>query len=91
MPTYEYKCANCGYHFEEFQSIVAEPIRICPRCGESTVERMINGGIGLIFKGTGFYETDYKKKSNGNGKAGKSSKSSKKKPATKKEPVAAEK
>ena len=61
MPTYEYRCRECGFKFEEFQSIVSEPIRVCPKCN-GKVERLINGGIGLIFKGSGFYETDYKNK-----------------------------
>ena len=64
MPTYEYKCKRCSYDFEAFQSIVAEPIKKCPRCKDGEVVRLIFGGAGLIFKGTGFYETDYK----GNGK-----------------------
>lgn len=59
MPTYEYACKECGFRFEEFQSIVSEPIRICPKC-KGEVERLINGGIGLIFRGSGFYLTDYK-------------------------------
>lgn len=67
MPTYEYKCKRCSYDFEAFQSIVAEPIKKCPRCKDGEVVRLIFGGAGLIFKGTGFYETDYKKKSGGNG------------------------
>ncbi|MBL7191353.1 zinc ribbon domain-containing protein [bacterium] len=66
MPTYDYKCNVCKYRFEEFQSILSKPITICPRCG-GKVERLISGGAGLIFKGAGFYETDYKRKSNGNG------------------------
>ena len=61
MPTYEYQCQECGFKFEEFQSIVSEPIRVCPKCN-GKVERLINGGIGLIFKGSGFYLTDYKNK-----------------------------
>lgn len=60
MPTYEYKCDNCGYIFEEFQSINDEPVKICPKCG-GNVRKMISGGIGLIFKGSGFYITDYKR------------------------------
>ena len=64
MPTYEYKCKRCQYSFEAFQSILAKPVTICPRCG-GTVERLISGGVGIIFKGTGFYETDYKRKSTG--------------------------
>jgi putative FmdB family regulatory protein len=57
MPTYEYRCEN-GHTFEEFQSIVANPVEICPVCG-AKVERLISGGTGLIFKGSGFYITDY--------------------------------
>jgi len=63
MPTYEYFCTNCDCEFEEFQSIASEPIQICPKCKEKTVQRKISGGTGLIFKGSGFYITDYKKKS----------------------------
>ena len=61
MPTYEYLCKNCGYRFEKFQSINDEPIRECPECKKENVERLLNGGSGLIFKGSGFYITDYKK------------------------------
>jgi putative FmdB family regulatory protein len=64
MPTYDYKCSNCGFEFEEFQSIMSEPIKICPSCGQSTVYRKVSGGAGLIFKGSGFYITDYAKKNN---------------------------
>ena len=61
MPTYEYKCTKCGKRFEELQSITAPPLKKCPKCGGKP-ERQMSGGAGLIFKGTGFYETDYKKK-----------------------------
>jgi putative FmdB family regulatory protein len=70
MPTYAYKCDQ-GHEFEEFQSIVALPLEVCPRCG-ARVERVISGGTGLIFKGSGFYITDYAKKS-GDGSSGKPS------------------
>ena len=60
MPTYEYKCRKCQHEFEEFQSISAEPVKICPEC-KGQVERIISGGVGLIFKGSGFYITDYKR------------------------------
>lgn len=63
MPTYEYLCSNCEYKFEEFQSITAEPLEKCPKCGGS-VRRLISSGNGLIFKGSGFYITDYKKSNN---------------------------
>jgi putative FmdB family regulatory protein len=60
MPTYEYKCENCGNVFEEFQPITDEPLKKCPTCG-GKVHRLIGAGAGLIFKGSGFYLTDYKK------------------------------
>ena len=63
MPTYDYICTDCNYKFEHFQSMNDEPIRICPNCGQ-TVRRLISGGTGLIFKGSGYYLTDYKRKSN---------------------------
>jgi putative FmdB family regulatory protein len=59
MPTYEYICKNCGHTFEELQSIKADPLRRCPRCQKETLARVLGGGTGLIFKGTGFYQTDY--------------------------------
>ncbi|MCX7995534.1 MAG: zinc ribbon domain-containing protein [candidate division WOR-3 bacterium] len=62
MPTYEYECINCKYLFEAFQGINDLPIERCPKCGGG-VRRLISGGAGLIFKGSGFYITDYKKKS----------------------------
>ena len=58
MPTYEYKCKSCGYTFEKFQSIKDKPLRKCPKCGRK-VERLISSGGGVIFKGSGFYATDY--------------------------------
>ena len=60
MPTYEYKCLDCGLTFEEFQFITAEPLRKCPECGKKNVKRLIGCGSGLIFKGSGFYQTDYR-------------------------------
>jgi putative FmdB family regulatory protein len=68
MPTYEYKCQKCGHGFSEFQRIVDPPIKDCPKCGKkSCVEQIISGGSGLVFKGSGFYETDYRRKSSGGG------------------------
>ncbi len=61
MPTYEYQCQKCGHVFEAFQSITDEPLKECPVC-KGPVKRLISSGAGLIFKGSGFYETDYKKK-----------------------------
>jgi len=60
MPTYEYICDNCQHQFEQFQSIKAKPIRKCPECGKLSVQRLIGAGAGIIFKGSGFYETDYR-------------------------------
>ncbi|RYE71007.1 MAG: zinc ribbon domain-containing protein, partial [Hyphomicrobiales bacterium] len=60
MPTYEYVCNACGHRFEKFQSISAEPIKACPSCGKDEAQRQISGGAGFIFKGGGFYETDYR-------------------------------
>ena len=61
MPTYEYKCSKCGHKFEKLQRFSEAPVKKCPKCGGKT-ERLIGGGAGLIFKGSGFYETDYKRK-----------------------------
>ena len=60
MPTYEYQCRNCDHLFEEFQSIVAKPLKKCPECKKMKLQRLIGGGAGLIFKGSGFYITDYR-------------------------------
>lgn len=60
MPTYDYKCNNCGYHFEKFQSMKEDKLTICPQCKNETLVRLIGSGGGLIFKGSGFYLTDYK-------------------------------
>ncbi len=79
MPTYDYKCDACGHRFEKFQNITAEPVRICPVCGEEKVTRLLTGGSGLIFKGSGFYITDYKKQKSSESKPKKSNESSKKK------------
>src|SRR3954471_6438275 len=60
MPTYEYQCDACGHAFEKFHSMSAAPIRKCPSCGKNKVRRLIGVGAGLIFKGSGFYITDYR-------------------------------
>ncbi len=62
MPTYDYKCDECGSEFEKFQSMTEKPIKKCPKCG-GKVQRLIGTGAGVVFKGSGFYETDYKKSS----------------------------
>jgi putative FmdB family regulatory protein len=59
MPTYQYRCNDCQYEFEEFQSMTAPPLDKCPRCG-GPAARVISGGAGLLFKGDGFYITDYR-------------------------------
>ena len=65
MPTYEYACQKCGHEFEQFQSMRDEPLKKCPRCKKAGLKRLVGSGAGLIFKGTGFYITDYKNKSSG--------------------------
>lgn len=62
MPTYDYRCKSCGHEFEKFQNIAEEPVRKCPVCGKNSVIRLVGGGAGLLFRGSGFYITDYKKK-----------------------------
>lgn len=62
MPTYDYKCDNCGHEFEIFQSMKDDKLTLCPECGKKKLKRLIGGGSGLIFKGSGFYLTDYKNK-----------------------------
>ena len=62
MPTYEYACSKCGHRFEKFQSMRDEPLRKCPKCHRAALKRLIGSGAGLIFKGSGFYITDYKNK-----------------------------
>lgn len=59
MPTYDFKCKDCGYKFEMFQKMSDEPLKVCPQCG-GEVKRLIGAGSGPIFKGSGFYHTDYK-------------------------------
>lgn len=63
MPTYEYMCNACEHEWEEFQAMSAKPTKKCPECGKRKAERLISGGGGLIFKGSGFYCTDYRSKS----------------------------
>lgn len=60
MPTYDYKCDNCGHIFEHFQSITSKPLVKCPQCEKRKLKRLIGAGAGLIFKGSGFYQTDYR-------------------------------
>lgn len=62
MPTYDYRCESCGHTFEQFQSITAEPIKVCPECKQPKVRRLIGTGAAVLFKGSGFYQTDYRSK-----------------------------
>lgn len=89
MPTYEYQCDACGRKFELFQSMTAEPVKKCALCGKRKVHRLIGTGAGIIFKGSGFYATDYRsesyktaaQKDKSDGAAATSGKSSPAKPA----------
>lgn len=63
MPTYEYRCNACDNKWEDFQSIKAEPTKKCPKCKKAKAERIISAGGGIIFKGSGFYQTDYRSES----------------------------
>ena len=60
MPTYDYLCQKCEHKFEQMQSITADPLRKCPQCNKMSLKRLIGAGAGIIFKGSGFYETDYR-------------------------------
>jgi len=62
MPTYDYACGSCEHTFEKLQPITSKPVKKCPECGK-TVRRLIGSGMGIIFKGSGFYQTDYRSKS----------------------------
>jgi len=65
MPTYDYKCDKCGHELEIFQSITAKPLKKCPECGKKGLRRLVGAGAAVIFKGSGFYCTDYRKGSPG--------------------------
>ncbi|MBI2511017.1 MAG: zinc ribbon domain-containing protein [Opitutae bacterium] len=87
MPTYEYVCTKCEHELEAFHSMKDEPLKKCPACKKPALKRKVGGGAGLIFKGSGFYITDYKKKSGPKSEGGGekcSSKSSESKPAASK-------
>jgi len=91
MPTYDYKCEKCGKSFEYFQSMSDDPLTVCKECGGS-LKRLIGGGLGIIFKGSGFYVTDNKTQNSNTAnmkakKTEKSESSSPKKTETKKETV----
>lgn len=63
MPTYEYACDACGHQFEQYQPITQDPLRVCPECGKRKLNRLLGAGGGIIFKGGGFYQTDYRSES----------------------------
>ena len=63
MPTYDYECDACKHAFEEFQSMMDKPLKKCPKCGKSKLRRLIGTGAAIIFKGSGFYQTDYRSES----------------------------
>jgi putative FmdB family regulatory protein len=72
MPTYQYECSACNHAFEILQSFKDKKLKKCPECGKNALERLIGTGAGIIFKGSGFYQTDYKSKPSGNEKSTKS-------------------
>lgn len=80
MPTYDYRCKSCGDTFEHFQQMSDPKLRKCTNCGRHTLERLIGSGAGIIFRGTGFYETDYKRRGN-HGKGDSHSKGETKRPS----------
>jgi len=59
VPTYDYKCSGCDHRFEALQSIKADPLKLCPACNQETLVRLIGSGSGILFRGSGFYATDY--------------------------------
>ena len=63
MPTYDYSCDACAHSFEVFESITAEPQKKCPKCKKQKLRRLFGAGAGLVFKGSGFYQTDYRSES----------------------------
>ncbi len=63
MPTYEYHCDGCEHHFDEFQSIKDKPLRKCPKCRKQKLRRVFGTGVAILFKGSGFYQTDYRSES----------------------------
>ena len=63
MPTYEYQCEACEHNFDEFQSIKDKPLKKCPQCGKNKLRRIFGAGAAILFKGSGFYETDYRSES----------------------------
>jgi putative FmdB family regulatory protein len=70
MPTYDYECQACGHAWELFQSMKDDPVKSCPKCKKRKAKRLMGLGAGLIFKGSGFYETDYKRAGSGKKESG---------------------
>lgn len=60
MPTYEYECDACGHRLEQFQRMADEPLKQCPACGKNSLRRLFGTGAAIVFKGSGFYQTDYR-------------------------------
>jgi putative FmdB family regulatory protein len=77
MPTYDYICDSCGHEFEAYESIKADPQTVCPECTETTLRRKIGAGAAILFKGSGFYQTDYRSESYKKGAAADKSSESK--------------
>jgi putative FmdB family regulatory protein len=73
MPNYDYQCTSCGHVEEIFQSISENAITKCPNCGKDTFQRVVTGGAGVLYKGEGWYVTDYSKKSSGGKESAKTS------------------
>lgn len=86
MPTYDYRCEACGHTLAEFHGITEAPLRKCPKCGKRKLVRLIGMGAGIIFKGSGFYETDYKRARASTGGGEQKPSSSGSDPAAKSEP-----
>ena len=76
MPTYDYVCKDCQHAFEHWQTMTSNVLRTCPKCKKRKLRRLIGSGAGVIFKGSGFYETDYKRKKRGGTKSSESDDSS---------------
>ena len=75
MPTYDYECAKCGHTFDAFQNMSDDPLKKCPECGQKSLKRLIGGGLGVIFKGSGFYVTDSRSSGGGSKSPSKTSES----------------
>ena len=90
MPTYDYECKACGHSFDVFQSMSDEPLKLCTECGKKQLRRLIGGGVGIIFKGSGFYVTDSKSKPKSSGAAASAGKETASKETASKESSTAE-